>query len=173
MDLREEFIVALHEGGHSVMASFFNRGPVYVCIYPDEADPSVTIGRTDSLTGLEEHEICPRNIHECVMVALAGSMAEILYCGSSGGFDDDVEDALADLRLFNPLANFDDLREHVWECQQILADPIIWGKVLSLAEALYERRELSGVEAQGIVQTCERLEFPEFEPSRLRIASRD
>ena len=173
MSVEEEFIVALHEAGHAVLSAIFNRGPVHLSIYPDPENPLVLIGRTDSLTGLEEDEINPQNIKECVMVALAGSMAERLYCDSSGGFDEDVEDALANLRLLSPSADCRDLGNHLWECQEILADPLTWGKVLSIASALLDRRELSGAEAREIIRACERSEPPPIQPVQLRIGVKD
>lgn len=167
----EEFLVAVHEAGHCVMAANFNRGPVHSCLFLYAADP-VVIGRTVSMTGLDEDEINRENIHERVMVALAGSLAEILYCGSSAGFDDDVNDAISNLRILSTLADVDDLREPMWECQQILADPTTWGKVLSVASVLYEQRELSGEEIREIIQACKKVEAPPIKPRRIRIAKK-
>jgi len=162
----EEFLVALHEAGHAVLAYRFKRGPTKIALY--KRDGVTTGGITRSRTGLNPEDVEPGNpksfedVGQCILCTLGGIGAEFLYRGYATRSDADYHRALTLLRYWNQEATPEDLEFYFSAAQMFLSDRESWGAVLELADVLRRKRKLSGYQARQVIYNSDRVESTLF-----------
>ncbi|MGA3118847.1 MAG: hypothetical protein ABSF90_31050 [Syntrophobacteraceae bacterium] len=167
-----DFTTHVHEAGHGVMAYLWQAGPVRIEPFNRGDD---TYGVSFSNTGLHQDQINSGNpkdrqlVQKCILVAMAGPAAEYLFSGTAANFETDAEDALEQLRFIQPEATLSSLESYANTAQRILAEPRNWGAVMALAEALREKRKLTGDEAKEILRNSRQLAEPPFPPVEITI----
>lgn len=164
---------AYHEAGHAIMAWYLNRKIKSVSILKNED----SLGRTNYKgwkAKIDTNEVSEERarpyIEKAILVGLAGEVAEHIYTGrhnwrgSSGDYD-------AALRLAMLLIHDleDELPAYIkWlrlRARNILQVASHWHALKTLAEALLERKEMSGAEARETI-------FKSFEAAHQREAAR-
>ena len=172
--MKDDTTICVHESGHGLMAFLWNRGPESIELF-DEENGTAAQGVCFSRTGLYRHEIDPGNLRDrlllqkCILVGIAGPAAEFLYCGAMTNCEDDCQFALEQLQFAQPEATVADLSPYVNAAQRILAFPRNWGAVMDLAEALKDKRKLTGDEAKEILRNSSQLAAPPFPPVPIKL----
>jgi hypothetical protein len=156
---------AYHEAGHVIFQFLFKKTLIKVSILPQGGD----VGGVSA--ALNQHPLILRQIgahftgtvaqdkvvcHD-IMISQAGEVAQTLFCPQSVHFEaarDDrvnIERHKKRLRNYTPLdraARIEELEEFT---RQLLNDPLCIAYAHAIAQALLERKELSGEEVKTMM----------------------
>ena len=150
----EDRIAAFHEAGHAVAAWAQGVGLDYATIGHEEgATGRIALeqepGLLGSIAGMER----------LIRISLAGPMAQQRACGDT---EIDQEKAGADMIIVRALflvisgGKIDSFPQFIArltaETKALICEPVNWARMLAVADALAERRILTGQELVGVIK---------------------
>ena len=158
----EQYQIAIHESGHAVMGHFAGIKIRSVTIIPDGETVGLCANYYKFRNITEEqlnpnHPRYPKHFHNAICAAMqsfAGAYSEEKYLGvKAEPHDDDFVSAMNALGLFafgerqhRMLCEYAEAR-----CLDMLDTPLMRKSILAVADALVERRRLTGDEVEEIV----------------------
>ncbi len=150
----EDRIAAFHEAGHAVAAWAQGVGMDYATIgHEDGATGRIALEQEPGLLG------STAGMERMIRIALAGPIAQQRACGNAGI---DQERAAADMIIVRALflvvsgGKIDSFPQFAArltaETESLICQPMNWARTLAVADALAERRMLTGQELVEVIK---------------------
>ena len=153
-EVDEDRIAAFHEAGHAVAAWAQGVGMEYATIgHKDGATGRIALEQEPGLLGSNS------GMERLIRISLAGPIAQQRACGGTGI---DQEKAGADMIIVRALflvisgGKIDSFPQFIArltaETEALIGQPMNWARMLAVADALVERRMLTGQELAEVIK---------------------
>jgi len=156
--MTDEYRTAIHEAGHAVMSALKNKGIEYVTILPSDKGLG-ECKNVDDKPGEEDSDIVQGLwLRREVLILISGTIVEAVVMGmhpikTRGKHDYDVVNMI--LQGFDDEVAQKNIDEVTADAFELFRKPIVQKQIKAIADALVERKTLSGDEVKQIMKQVE------------------